>query len=374
MGADRWAWRHEFDGQRAPLTVDADNRVVLLGTAGGSNAKANRCGYANAVVVGEAVYLVDCGEGVHRQLWRAGLTVNPRFGHGTRPLVTTVCITHLHADHVMDVNNLLQGSWPSTPIHIFGPAAGGAPFTTWDDPVHPVAFAEAPAPGTRAMIDHLNRAFATNTNARMIAESRPSYLDQVHIHEIGAAAEMASPEDGDIAVDVDVPRHDLDFVVPKMEPFVVQPEDDHGVTISAIFTQHAPVFPALAYRFDTPTGSVVFSGDTGPCDNVVTLAAGADVLVHEVIDLDALLARIVKAPNFERVAAQLARSHTPVSAVGSIAQRAGVTTLVLSHLVPGEDTHSLDQWQRLAQPGFDGTVVCGLDLDEFALDQSVNAR
>ena len=47
--------------------------------------------------------------------------------------------------------------------------------------------------------------------------------------------------------------------------------------------QHAPVFPALGLRFDTDDGSVVFSGDTGPTDNLVELAQGADVLVHEVI-------------------------------------------------------------------------------------------
>ena len=52
---------------------------------------------------------------------------------------------------------------------------------------------------------------------------------------------------------------------------------------------------------------------------------------------------------------------------GAIAQRAGVATLVLSHLVPSEDAHTPVEWEALAQPGFDGTVVCGVDLDEFAI-------
>ena len=59
---------------------------------------------------------------------------------------------------------------------------------------------------------------------------------------------------------------------PTMEPVVIYPEDDHGVQVTAILVQHAPVFPAFGFRFDTPHGSVVFSGDTGPCDNVVRLA------------------------------------------------------------------------------------------------------
>jgi ribonuclease BN (tRNA processing enzyme) len=150
----------------------------------------------------------------------------------------------------------------------------------------------------------------------------------------------------------------------------VRPEDEHGVTVTATLVQHAPVFPALAYRFDTPHGSVVFSGDTGPCDNVVRLAQGADILVHEVIDLDALLARISLLSTFETVRGQLSRSHTPVQEVGHIAARAGVRTLVLSHLVPGEGAHSPEEWEAMAReaaPEFTGEIVCGVDLDEFAL-------
>jgi ribonuclease BN (tRNA processing enzyme) len=139
------------------------------------------------------------------------------------------------------------------------------------------------------------------------------------------------------------------------------------VTITATLVQHAPVFPALAYRFDTPSGSVVFSGDTGPCDNVVRLARDADVLVHEVIDLDALVGRMRALPNYESVYRQLSRSHTPYDQVGDIATRAGVRTLVLSHLVPGEESHSPEEWEALVRPHFTGEIVCGVDLDEFAI-------
>ena len=92
--------------------------MVLLGTGGGGFPKVSRCGFANAVVVGDAAYLVDCGEGVHRQLWRAGLTVNPGYGPG-RPLVRAVFVTHLHADHIMDLANLFQGSWPPPTIDVY---------------------------------------------------------------------------------------------------------------------------------------------------------------------------------------------------------------------------------------------------------------
>ena len=154
---------------------------------------------------------------------------------------------------------------------------------------------------------------------------------------------------------------------PPMDPVVIYPEDDHGVQVSAVLVQHAPVFPAFGFRFDTPQGSVVFSGDTGPCDNVVRLAAGADVLVHEVIDVDALTQRIARLPNYEAVRNHLASSHTAPEQVGEIATRAGVGTLVLSHLVPGDFEISEQEWEARVQPHFDGEIVCGVDLDEFAL-------
>lgn len=70
---------------------------------------------------------------------------------------------------------------------------------------------------------------------------------------------------------------------PAVDPFVVLPEDDNGVTVTATLVNHAPVFPAFAYRFDPPDGSIVFSGDTSPSENLVRLARDADILVHEVL-------------------------------------------------------------------------------------------
>ncbi|MEW2492034.1 hypothetical protein AB0942_00505 [Streptomyces nodosus] len=69
----------------------------------------------------------------------------------------------------------------------------------------------------------------------------------------------------------------------------------------------------------TPNGSVVFSGDTSLSDNIVRLARGADILVHEVIELDTY-------KNFGLPAALLDHlkvSHTDVKDIGPLAQRCG---------------------------------------------------
>src|SRR5260370_28752566 len=59
---------------------------------------------------------------------------------------------------------------------------------------------------------------------------------------------------------------------PPMQPFKIF-EDDR-VRVSATLVDHAPVWPAFAYRFDTDDGSIVFSGDTGRNENLIKLAKG----------------------------------------------------------------------------------------------------
>ena len=349
-------WRDVLADRRAPRQTAAGHRVVLLGTAGGSNPKATRCGYANAVVVGDAAYLVDCGEGAHRQLWRAGLTLNPAFGPD-RPLVRAVFVTHLHADHIMDLGNLLLGSWPPPVLDIHGPGPAGLPIPVFPpDAERSLVFPDAPTPGLRATVEQLLRAYAYNINLRIADEGRLPVTESVRVHEIGEGGGLP-----------DVAGRDEASVAPDMAPVVVHPEDDHGVTVSAVLVQHAPVFPAFGFRFDTPHGSVVFSGDTGPCANVVRLAQGADVLVHEVIEVELLARRLQRLPNYLAVRNHLASSHSTPEQVGEVATRAGVRTLVLSHLVPGDLDRTEAEWEERVRPHFAGEIICGVDLDELPL-------
>ena len=364
---DRSNWRSVLRHRRQPRRTGATHKVVLLGTGGGAYPKATRAGYSNAVVVDDAVYLVDCGEGVHTQLWRAGLTANPRFGV-ERPVVGSVFVTHLHADHIMDLANIVQGSWPSHVIDVHGPSPAGLPIPSFPpDAVHPLQFAEEPTPGIRSVLDHLMHAFAYNINVRVADEGRHPVNESLRVHEIGVSRDGYIP---DIDLGVTGDGSSAESSAPPMEPVVIQPEDDHGVTVSAILVQHAPVFPAFGYRFDTPHGSVVFSGDTGACENVIRLARGADVLVHEVIDIDHMSARLERLPNRDAVRNHLLSAHTSPEQVGDIATRAGVGTVVLSHLVPGDLEPSEDEWEARVRPHFDGEVLCGVDLDELGLSPS----
>ena len=102
--------------------------------------------------------------------------------------------------------------------------------------------------------------------------------------------------------------------------------EDDRVKVTAILVPQGPVFPAFAFRFDTDAGSVAFSGDTWLSENVVRLARGADIFVHEAIDLEG------PRPIASRVMDHVRKSHTSVADVGGVAERAGVGALVLGRL------------------------------------------
>ncbi len=352
---------------RLPLRSDADECLILLGTAGASNPKATRAGYSNAIVVGDAAYIVDCGEGVHRQAWRSGISMHPERRPKGGSSVRSIFFTHLHSDHVIDYINLLLGLWPTRRVDVFGPGEAGLPIAAYPaDRVVAPLFPDAPTPGIRVLTQKLFEAFAYNINVRIADEARSDVTAKVFVHEIGVAHDDYRP---DIDLGVEASGASLLTAAPPMEPIEIYPLDDNGVRVTAILVQHAPVFPAFAYRFDTPSGSVVFSGDTGPCDNVVRIAQGADYLVHEVIDLGFVAGRVANFPNRDNLINHLTESHTSAEDAGRIAARAGVKTLVLSHQVPGDSEIAEDVWESRARSEFDGSVICGVDLDQFALSK-----
>ncbi|GLB63139.1 hypothetical protein NCCP2495_10170 [Dietzia sp. NCCP-2495] len=130
--------------------------------------------------------------------------------------------------------------------------------------------------------------------------------------------------------------------------------------VTATLVPHGPVYPSFAFRFDTDYGSVTFSGDTRLSENLDRLAAGTDTLVHKAINVEGSgLPPAFVAHNLE--------SHVEVQEVGKIAQKAGATRLVLSHL--GDHTGVIDEakWKAWAQDGYDGEVIVGRDLQRLVL-------
>ena len=254
-------------------------RLILLGTAGGPTwwPNSDQCGISSAVAVGDAYYIVDCGEGVGKRLQQAVSPANSRTVMGAS--LRALFLTHLHSDHTIDYANLLLfGLFTgldrrSSPLKVFGPGRRGqmAPIFSLPGaptPTVPIINPDNPTPGTKDMTGYLYQAFATDLNDRMRDNGKPSLEAVVEVHDIDIPpiAGFKSPNE--------TPS-------PPMEPFKLF-EDDR-VRVSATLVDHAPVWPAFAYRFDTDDGSIVFSGDTGRSENLIKLAKGADILVHEVI-------------------------------------------------------------------------------------------
>ncbi len=324
-----------------------DVRLVLLGTAGGPLPSATRAGIAQAVVVGDRVHLVDCGSGVTRQLRRARLLSR----------LSQVFVTHLHSDHVSDYFNLFLLGWPilqhNPPVPVHGPGSAG-PMCALpagdDEPAIPLVSPDAPTPGIVEITDHQIRANAFDLNIRMREAGRSDLTELIVPCQVDIPDELGASPFGAVA--------------PPMDPLLVAEDED--VRVTAVLVQHEPVFPAFAYRFDTAAGSIVVSGDTAPCANLVTLAQGADVLVHEVYD-DAASAADDDTYEARRRRHHLVTSHTPLSQVGKVAAEAQVGRLVLTHFIPGDDVLPDEHWVEGASAGFGGELVVGHDLLELRL-------
>ena len=325
----------------------SETRLVLLGTAGGPLPSPTRSGIATAIVVGGRVHVVDCGTGVARQLRQARLLSQ----------LHQVFLTHLHSDHACDYFNLFLLGWPilqhNPPVHVFGPGSAGPMAAQPAEKGGRAIPLVSPANPTPGLVDLTRRhieGHAFDLNVRMREAGRSDLTELIVPCEIAVPGEVGA---------------DQLRVAPPMSPVIVTEDDDLRVT--AVLVDHAPVFPAFAFRFDTDAGSIVVSGDTAPSANLVALARGADVLVHEVFDD----ARVEEAEDddteeAERRLHHLVTSHTPLSQVGKVAADAGVGRLVLTHFIPGDDVLADGHW-RAGVRSFDGEVVVGHDLLELRL-------
>ena len=105
--------------------------------------------------------------------------------------------------------------------------------------------------------------------------------------------------------------------------------------------------------------------NTAPTPNLVALAQGADILVHEVYDdTRSSEAEDESTWEAERRLHHLVTSHTPLSRVGRVAADAGVGHLVLTHFIPGDDELPDAHW-KAGVTGFGGDVTVGADLLEL---------
>jgi ribonuclease BN (tRNA processing enzyme) len=278
-------------------------RLILLGTGGGPRPRKTVMSTAQVIIANDVPYVIDCANGVSRQLVLAGVSL-AKIRH--------VFITHHHSDHNADYGTLLLLAWVSglrTRVDTWGPP-----------PLEKITrlFLEMSAP---------------DIDVRIADEGRVPLVPLIHPHEL------------------------------TQNGLVWQ---DDNVKVTAAIVEHPLVPTAFAYRFDGPDRSIVISGDTHRSDNLVRLAQGADVLVHEAMWVPGVDRLVAASPNSTTLKKHIIDSHTPVEEVGQVATAAGVKTLVLSHLVPADDERLTDQmWIDLAAANFKGRIVVAKDLMEM---------
>ncbi|MEO9247164.1 MBL fold metallo-hydrolase [Citricoccus nitrophenolicus] len=281
---------------------DTGMHLVTLGTAAGPAIRGTRHGIASAVVVDGLHYLVDFGLGMPRQAADAGLTGN-KLRQGF--------VTHLHSDHISELSAYMLYNW-DTPVQgvtsrvgIIGPGRARLPRG-----IRPVV--SPPQTGMQDVIKNLMRANAYDINIRTTDEAR------IPLDELFEGVDIELPRR---------PRADPDRdPVPDMEPFTVY-EDDR-VRVKATLVEHLPVFPSFGFRFETEYGVITFSGDTAETPNMVRLSRDADLLVHEVVNMD-----YYRDQDFtEEFLHHLESSHTTPEGIGRIAAEAGVKKVVVSHM------------------------------------------
>jgi ribonuclease BN (tRNA processing enzyme) len=288
-----------------PLRAFAQSgtRLVLLGTGGGPRVTAKgRAKPATLIVANGIPYVVDCGDGVALQLVRAGIALDA---------LRYVFITHHHSDHNLDYGNLIYDAWAAglrKPVDTYGP------------------------PPLAAMTEAYWQLNRFDIETRIADEGRVDLRKLVAAHEFAKDGQVMRNED---------------------------------VRVTAARVRHPPIDNAFAYRFDCPGRSIVISGDTAYAPSLVELAKGADVLVCEAMHLGGLEALLKKVPNAATLREHLLASHTVTEEVGKMAAEAGVKTLVLSHLVPGDDPSITEEmWIEGARKYYKGTIVVGRDLLE----------
>ncbi len=328
----------------SPLVSDTSGdgvslTVTLLGT-GSPMPAADRAGPATLISTGAGPgaehYLVDAGRGVLMRLAALGLGA---------PHLNAVLITHLHSDHITDLNDVITTRWvmtfQATPLTIVGPV------------------------GTKQVVDHILASLEPDITYRLAHHADLDHRPPVTVIEV---------VDGDV---------------------VLPPGQGGRVVITCAQTDHKPVEPSVGFRFDLasdPAGhgasdfasggapddsseqaseqasdgasgaasdsvAVVAAGDTVPCAGLDALCVGADAIVHTVIRKD-IIANIA----LQRMQDTLDYHSSPADA-GRTAAKANVATLILTHYVPPIGPGgTADEWRALAASEFGGTIELGDDL------------
>jgi ribonuclease BN (tRNA processing enzyme) len=295
-------------------------RVITLGTRSGPTADLYRAQSSNVLITNGVAYIIDAGDGVSRRLIRLGVDFRD---------IGNIFITHPHSDHTAGLGALMMWLYdrgnPTKVVGIYGP------------------------PGTAAGVQGLVQFVNVNAEIRISDGTKTI-----------TATELFSGKDTD-------------------EGLVFQ---DANIKVTAVENTHFHFPPgtpgygkyrSYAYRFDAGDRSVVFTGDTGPSDAIVQLAAAADLLISEVTNpVDEYTVEEIKAGRWQQRNSEEQKNlirhhieeHLLPEDLGKMAARANVKKVVMTHLQPSPN-NDYSRYIEEVKKHYSGQVLVAKDLMEF---------
>ena len=323
-------------GFRGPLSVAIAKRVVVprlasdllndlpdglhvgLCGAGSPFPDDRRAGPCTAIVAGKRLFVVDAGSGSSRNIGKLG------FVQGR---IEAILLTHFHSDHIDGLGELMMQRWVSTgntaPVPVYGP------------------------PGVE----------------QVVAGFKLAYTQDQH-YRVAHHNEATVPASGFSGVaQTFTPGPDGRVVVLK----------DQDLEIVAFVVDHAPIHPAVGYRFSYKGRTVVLSGDTKKSAAVQREANGIDLLVHEALS-ESLMAVLEAGagnagrPRLKKIFNDVLNYHTTPEQAAETARDAKVRYLLLHHIVPALPLPGMEKaFLGNAPDIFSGPIQIGVDGDFFSL-------
>jgi len=289
-------------GRQLPTTAASHTQIVLLGT-GTPRADPQRSGPATAIVVNDTAYLVDAGPGIVR---RAAAAYDKGINGLAVPKLQTAFITHLHSDHTVGYPDLIFTTWVQGrhgPLKVYGPA------------------------GLEAMTKYIMLAWQVDVDVRTKGLEQRS------------AAGLA------------VEAHDV-------KPGLIY--QDLNVKVTAFPVSHGEM-EAYGYRFQTPSRTVVISGDTSPNPALINSCQKCDVLIHEAFSEEYTPADMLNWLQYRPM------YHTTTTQLAEIANKTQPRLLIVYHRGVGPAGREISDGQYLAEirRTYRGKVVIGQDLDVY---------
>ena len=285
------------------------SRIVVLG-AGTPTPTPARFGSSYVVELNGQHLMFDCGPAATHKLVKAGLWPTQ---------IDHLFFTHHHFDHDVDYPCFLlcrwdQGAGRENRLKVFGPTL------------------------TESITEKLigeSGAFAHDWKARV---NHP-VSQRVYVNRGGT-----------------LPRRPPEVEARDVGPGKVCSGPDWEVTAAP--AEHVqPWLDSLAYRLETESGSIVFTGDTQPCDSVTELASGTDTLLCMCWD-----DQDVMDENGEHV------GQCGTTGAAKMARDAGVRRLVLVHMGPGlSGSEARGKAEADVQAVFPGEVVFSDELMSIPL-------